>query len=72
MIKFILKKTTNSVGAEIDALFKQTTDEKGVMTEEEWTNVSDLDLLFDTCTRKWPRGWDLEKLLTCIRECDFE
>lgn len=62
----------------IDARFRlaESKDDPGETAlfkgEEEWTTVKDLDKLFDACTVRWPAGWDLNKLLTCIRECEFD
>lgn len=38
---------------------------------EEWGNVQDFDQLFDTCVSRWGSNWDLNKVCTAIRECDF-
>lgn len=73
-VKFTLEKRENeSTGALEDALIKTSTDDKGVSTEEQWLTVPELDRLFDVCSRRWQEnGWDLEKLITCVNECEFD
>lgn len=73
-VKFTLEKRENeSTGSLEDALIKTTTDDKGVSTEEQWMTVPELDRLFDACSRKWSQnGWDLEKLIVCVNECEFD
>lgn len=68
MITFKLEKLTNKLGVEVDTLVKYEDGKK----LDIWCDVMELDCLFDTCTRRWPRGWDLEKLVTCINECEFD
>lgn len=73
-VAFTLEKRANeSTGAIEDALIKTTTQPDGKTEEEQWLTVPELDRLFDTCSRRWSaNGWDLEKLLTCINECEFD
>jgi hypothetical protein len=55
------------------ALVRQTLGDVDYVTnEEELLTIEDLDRLFDACVDRWPIGWDLNKLLTCIRECGFD
>lgn len=35
-------------------------------------SVEDLENLFDTCVRRWKGNWNLEKLLTAIRESEID
>jgi len=73
-IKFELQKVENErTGALEDALIKITTDSTGKSESEQWCTVNELDRLFEACSRKWAtNGWDLEKLMVCVNECDFE
>jgi len=71
---FKLEKRPDSTGQEIDTLVKYTQDNPDSVPDsgEEWCSVQDLDRLFEVCTTRWPVGWDLEKLMTAVRECDFD
>jgi len=75
-VQFTLKKVPNErTGNPEDALIKETTDDAtGKVTEsEQWCTVNELDRLFETCARRWPdNGWDLEKLMVAVNECDFD
>lgn len=73
-IIFTLEKRQNEdTGAIEDALIKTTTDAEGKTNEEQWLTVPELDRLFDVCSRRWEaNGWDLEKLITCVNECEFD
>lgn len=70
--RFVLEKVRDRNDDLKQTIVKITTDDKGKEEREEWTTIADLDRLFDACTARWPRGWDLEKLLTCVRECEFD
>lgn len=68
-VRFALeKRPLASTGIEVDTLVKYAPGQD----PEEWCNVLELDELFEVCTRRWPRGWDLGKLMTAVRECDFD
>jgi hypothetical protein len=73
-VYFKLEKVLDSTGQEIDTLVKYTQDNPDAAPDsgEEWCTVQDLDRLFETCTTRWPVGWDLEKVMTAVRECDFD
>lgn len=74
-VKFKLEKVENDrTGALEDALIKETTDASGVVLDsEQWCTVNELDRLFEACSRRWAtNGWDLEKLMVAVNECDFE
>jgi hypothetical protein len=73
-VKFALvQKENDRTGQMEDTLVKQTTSDNGSTEEEQWCTVPELDRLFDACSRRWQaNGWDLEKLITCVNECDFE
>ena len=73
-VKFELQKVENSrTGALEDALVKLTTDGLGNTEAEQWCTVNELDRLFEACSRRWAEnGWDLEKLLQCVSECEFD
>lgn len=63
-----IEKRDDGNGQQIDSVIRI---ENG--QEEIITTVSDLYSLFDECSRRWRvSGWDLEKLKTCIRECEFD
>lgn len=72
-VQFVLKKVENErTGALEDALIKETT-VNGQTESEQWCTVNELDRLFEACQRRWSvNGWDLEKLMVCVNECDFE
>lgn len=41
--------------------------------DDDWCSVDDLDRLFEACSKRWSRyGWDLNKLIAAINECDFD
>ncbi len=67
-MRFELRKVKDQLGSDIDTLFK--IDDTG--NEESWCTVRDLDSLFATCVRRWGSNWDLEKINTAIRECEFD
>lgn len=74
-VKFTLEKKENErTGAEEDAIIKNNIDDKGaVIDQEQWCTIPELDRLFDACSRRWKdNGWDLEKLMTCVNECEFD
>jgi hypothetical protein len=71
---------------ECDALIKYTTPEGQPSTamnavdvpapgveREIWTTIPDLDRLFDACSKRWDQyGWDLDKLIKAVEECEFD
>lgn len=68
MPKFELRKVKDGLGYEVDTLVKIGDD--GV--EDQWCNVRELDILFNTCVRKWKDNWDLDKVCTAVSEADFD
>lgn len=56
----------------VPTLYRVTNLPSGHTDKEEWCSVEDLDELFEACSRRWPVGWDLNKLLTCVEECQFD
>lgn len=70
---FVVKQVQNErTGALENAVVKETT-VNGVTESEQWCTIDELDRLFEACSRRWSvNGWDLEKLMTCVNECDFE
>lgn len=72
--RYALEKVEDKAGQMLDTLVKFTLEDAPAAVEqrEELTSVQDLDRLFDACSARWPVGWDLEKLLTCIKECEFD
>lgn len=73
-VSFALEKRADeNTGVEVDTLVKYTENENGIKDSgEPWGNVMEFDRLFDVCSRRWPRGWDLNKVMTAIQECDFD
>jgi len=71
---FKLEKRPDASGRQVDTLVKCVGNPDSVLgaEEEEWCTVNDLDRLFEACARRWPIGWDLEKLITAVRECEFD
>lgn len=65
-ITFKLEDKENGVGIAVPTLIKcQGTD------QEEWCNVEDLDQLFNTCVQRWGKNWNLEKVLTAVKESEI-
>lgn len=68
-VEFKLEKKPNRNGTLVDTLVKYETDKE----PEDWTTIEELDRLFEACVRRWnENGWDLEKLITCVNECEFD
>lgn len=75
-VRFALEKVDNSLGIPVDTVVKYTDrpvsiGDTQVPEREEWCNVMELDRLFDACVAKWGSNWDLEKVITAVREADF-
>jgi hypothetical protein len=71
MIEHKIVKRPGDNGGEVEGILRVDADK----TEEIGT-ISDLYTLFDECDRRWPaqpkgNGWDFNKILTAIREADF-
>lgn len=66
-MRFELKKVKNKLGMDVDTLFQ--IDDQG--KEEAWCNVLDIDILFDTCVRRWGENWDLNKVCVAVEEASF-
>ncbi len=64
----LVKKINEETGSEQLALIKKVEGKP----DEEWTTMDDLNRLFDSCVARWGSNWDLEKLIVCIRECEFD
>jgi hypothetical protein len=58
----------------IKVLIKLTLDKntKEVLHKETWGDMEDFDDLFQACFDRWESNWDLNKVMTAIRECDFD
>ncbi len=66
---FTLDKIDNGNGTEVATLVCHD-DGKD---PEPWGNVDDFDRLFNACSKRWPAlGWDIDKLIACVNECEFE
>lgn len=72
-VRFALEKRADeNTGVEVDTLMKYTDHENGTGEGEPWGNVIEFNRLFDVCSRRWPAGWDLEKVITAVQESDFD
>lgn len=71
-VNFQLVKKEDENGQLQDTLVRNQALDNGTIDTEDWCTISDLDRLFNACSRRWPKGWDLDKLLTCVSECDFD
>lgn len=67
-VTFKLEKVEDNTGTPVDTLVKYVEGKEG----EPWINIQELDKLFDTCVARWSSNWDLEKVLTAIREAEFD
>lgn len=68
-VEFKLEKRPHENGEELATIIKYE-DGKEV---DQWCTIMDLDRLFDTCSRRWAKhGWDLNKLIACVSECEFD
>ena len=67
-ISFKLEDIKNKSGIPVPTVVKY---EEGKPSEE-WVNVEDLDTLFDTCVDRWGNNWDLNKIMTAIRETEVD
>lgn len=68
MIEWKLEKCDNGNGQQIDTLVKYT---DGV--REECGTVDEFVRLFEACSKRWEKyGWDLDKVIQCIAECEFD
>jgi hypothetical protein len=69
MVTFALEKKADKNGQVQDTLVRK---EDG-KPDEDWGTVNDFDRLFAACSQRWAEyGWDLEKLITAVRECQFD
>lgn len=76
-VTYVLKQVDDGVGGLDTALIKETDmSDSGASVpneSEQWCTVRDLDQLFATCSERWGDGnWDLNKVQTAIRECEFD
>lgn len=62
------KKEEPRSGVMIDTLVKTREGQE----PEALLDVLELEDLFDACVRRWGDNWDLNKLKTCIAECEFD
>lgn len=53
---------------------KDTADGEGrPMQREEMGSVNDFIRLFKACQRRWSdNGWDIEKLIAAVNQCEFD
>lgn len=70
--EFNLEKVKNHLGIELDTLVKYEHTEGKELVREEWCNVMDLDQIFNACVERWGSNWDLNKVITAIKEADFD
>ena len=64
-------------GAVSDCVVRTVREGDTVKEREVMTSIPDLYRLFNACDKRWPKppqgeGWDLEKLLVCVSECEFD
>lgn len=67
-ISFKLEKKQDKAGQLVDTIVKYIDNKE----DEEWCTIPDLDRLFDSCVSRWGSNWDLNKLVTCVNECEFD
>lgn len=72
MISFQIEDRPDSNGIRIPTVVKRVTEADGHSSDEEWCTIQDLDRLFDCCVGRWGSNWNLEKVMTAIRECEFD
>ena len=65
------KRPDENTGVEVDTLIKCEISAEGTEMEETWGNVTEFNQLFDTCVARWGSNWDLNKVMTAIRESDI-
>lgn len=69
MVTHVVLKMTDANGQEAEHLVRK---EDG-KPDEDLGSIPEFYRLFDACVERWPvHGWDLNKLIQCVRECDFD
>lgn len=66
-IKFSLEPKADANGVEVPTLIKKVDG----LPDEDWCSVQDLDRLFNACVQRWGSNWDLEKVMTAVRETEI-
>ena len=71
---FILEFKTDPTGKDVKCLYKLTLDKnsKEVLHKEAWGDMEDFDDLFEACFERWDTQWDLNKVITAIKESDID
>lgn len=73
IVTFELRKIPDEgTGTPVDTLVKVSKKDALPAEEETWCNVQELNALFNTCCERWGDNWDLNKVMTAIRECEFD
>lgn len=68
-VTFVIEKKSDDNGQISDHIIKKVDGQP----DESWGSIPEFDRLFDACSTKWKKhGWDLNKLITCVNECEFE
>lgn len=69
MVTFVVQKMTDDNGQTTDHLVKKVEGQP----DESWGSISEFDRLFNACSTRWSKhGWDLNKLITAVNECEFD
>lgn len=69
MPKFIIDKRPQGAARDMMDTVVQVTEGQ---PDDEWCTIQDLDQLFEACKQRWGSNWDLQKLKTCVAECEFD
>jgi hypothetical protein len=73
LVSFALEKEPKEgTGTLVDSVVKYTADEVGKTEREVWCSVDDLDSLFAACVDRWGKNWNLEKVVTAIKESEID
>lgn len=69
----LVKEPDGTTGTPVDTLFRCIEEDDGKLEVEPWCTVIELDTLFQACSNRWGNGnWDLNKVMTAIKECEFD
>lgn len=66
--EYVIEKIANDeTGVMEDCVVEHDRGNKDILC-----TILELNKLFDACTDRWGREWDLNKVITAIRECEFD
>ncbi len=70
-VRFALEKIEDENTGQLIESIVQIKEINGKTERDVWCSVLDLDRLFNTCVDRWGSNWNLEKVMTAIRDSEI-